>query len=78
MLNLLRLRRQLLADDTHVMLSRVILGRGCFSRRRGLSADIVEVILAIDTEVWMLELKDLSGVSLGRTDIVNAGILRSP
>lgn len=37
--------------------------------------DIVEVIFVIDMEVWMFEFKDLFGVSLGRIDIVNVGIL---
>jgi hypothetical protein len=46
------------------MLSRVVLDSWCFPRCRSLPPDVVEIILAVDAKIRVLELEDLLNVNL--------------
>lgn len=55
LLDLLLRSRELLGDDAYVLAGGEVLGDLWFPRRGRLSSDVVEVILAIDSEIGVLE-----------------------
>lgn len=62
LLHLLLCRRELLSHDTDVVRGCKVLGGLGSSRRRRLSPNVVEVIFASHSEVWMFELQSLGAV----------------
>ncbi len=64
LLNLLLGGGELFGNDADMLARREILGRLRFPRSRRFAANIVEIVFAIDAEVWVLEFEDLRNLSV--------------